>query len=69
MAQIIDHNTDTKFGGAVVIVPPENGGEAIELLILDNSSAPGQFWATLKTRCDMALDAINVVARQQGFGR
>ena len=36
MAAMIELNADVVFGGAVVIIPPENGGEPIELLILDS---------------------------------
>jgi hypothetical protein len=59
MAQAIEHNAKTsKFGGAAVIVPPEGGGAPIELLILDASGDPAQFWATIVTRAKMVIDEV-----------
>lgn len=68
MAQRIEHNSDAKFGGAVVIVPPV--GEQIELLMLDEAADAAQFWGTLKTRIQFALDKLEEQQRTaQGFGR
>jgi hypothetical protein len=74
MADRIDHNApmapDTPnvlFGGAAVIIPPNNGGKPVELLILDASSDPAQFWATVMTRIKLVVDEIETKSRQ-GFG-
>jgi len=69
MATRIDHNTDSNFGGAAVIVPPAQGGEKIELLMLDAKGDPAQFWGTILTRAQLELKAIDDKrAIQQGFG-
>lgn len=56
MAERIKHNADAKFGGAVVLVPPNNG-VPIELLMLDSAGDEGQFWATIITRIQLAMKA------------
>lgn len=69
MAAAIEHNGDATFGGAVVIIPPPNGGEAIELLILDLKADPAQFWSTIRTRIDIKLAELDQIQRKQAsFG-
>ena len=70
MAAAIEHNAGATFGGAVVIIPPTNGGEPIELLILDLKADPAQFWSTIKTRIEIKLAELDERQRsQQAFGR
>lgn len=75
MAARVQTNFGNAFGGVVVIVPPAGpqggfGGDAIELLMLDESGNPAQFWSTLKTRIDMTLSELQEKERQlTGFGR
>ena len=70
MAAAIEHNAAATFGGAVVIIPPTNGGEPIELLILDLKADPAQFWSTIKTRIEIKLAELDERQRsQQAFGR
>ena len=70
MAAAIEHNAGATFGGAVVIIPPPNGGEPIELLILDLKADPAQFWSTIKTRIEIKLAELDERQRsQQAFGR
>ena len=59
MAAAIEHNAGATFGGAVVIIPPPNGGEPIELLILDLKADPAQFWSTIRTRIDIKLAELD----------
>ena len=69
MAAAIEHNASATFGGAVVIIPPINGGEPIELLILDLKADPAQFWSTIRTRIDIKLSELDQVQRKQAsFG-
>jgi hypothetical protein len=63
MAQRIDHNAQDVFGGACVIVPPGEG-KPIELLMLDAQGDAGQFWATILTRIQMAMDDKNRQTQQ-----
>lgn len=58
MADRIDHNTSDPFGGAVTIYPPQNGGDPIEILLLDLSPDPAQFWATVQTRISLVLEKL-----------
>lgn len=72
MAQRIVANQQhgSPFGGAFVVVPPWNGGKAIETLILDAQQQPAQFWSILKTRCDIELARLDEAARNmQAFRR
>jgi hypothetical protein len=55
MAERIQHNEDATFGGACVLVPP-GGGKALELLMLDTAEDEGQFWATILTRIQVAIN-------------
>jgi hypothetical protein len=70
MADAIDHNAATQtFGGAVVIIPPVNAGEPIEMLVLDLKADPAQFWSTIKTRIEIKLAELDEQQRkQQAFG-
>ena len=70
MAERIDHNNDAGFGGACVFIPPQGMGDPIEVLILDNAGDPAQFYSTVATRLQIALDKLqgqNQAA--QAFGR
>ena len=58
MAERVLHNQDSVFGGAVVIVPPKNAGEQIELLMLDSAGDPAQFWSTIQTRIAIVMDKL-----------
>ena len=68
MADRIDHNDKTStFGGAIVIIPPDQGGEPVEILILDSQGDPGQFWSIVTHRVQAAITALDA-QRNQGFG-
>ena len=70
MADRIDHNADAVFAGAAVIVPPAEGGENVEMLILDSAESPVQFWSNVKTRCELELSKLDEKQRNtQAFGR
>lgn len=69
LADRIDQNADAGFGGAFLIVPPDNGGEVIETLILDTRQDPAQFWTLLKTKCDTELIALDAARRGQQLRR
>ncbi len=69
MADRIDHNADAVFAGAAVIVPPAEGGETVEILILDSSQSAVQFWGTLGAKCKIALEELDNKSRNtQAFG-
>ena len=70
MAARITHNQDATFGGAAVIMPPANGGEPIELLILDSKSDPAQFWGAILSRAQLEVNTIrsaNEMRQMTGF--
>lgn len=70
MADAIERNSDGAFGGAFVVVPPPNGGEPVETLILDNKQDPAQFWNLLMTKCQINLGELDQKQRAgQSFGR
>lgn len=71
MAARIEHNAHARFGGAFVIVPPEEGGNPMEVLVLDESQNAAQFWMVLNAKCKQALDEIAAkeAASGMGYGR
>lgn len=70
MAARIRLNKDNSFGGAFVIIPPDNGGEPIVTLILDDKQDPAQFYTLLKVKAEAQIVQIDQLARQQGgYGR
>jgi len=69
MADRIDHNQGSTFGGAAVIMPPDNGGDPVELLIIDAKADPAQFWGTILTRAQMEVQKLQDKSQiQQAFG-
>ena len=66
MADKIDLNDATTFGGAFVIIPPPDGGEPLETLILDAKQDPAQFFILLKARIDNAIVLLDQ-SKNQGF--
>jgi hypothetical protein len=68
MATRIAHNTEgARFGGAVVIVPPDGGGEPIEILFLDQAADAALFWSTVRTKITAVLEALAEKERQGGW--
>lgn len=62
IADKIDRNPETDFGGAFIIVPPD--GEPVSGILV---GAPdlGVFWGAVKLKCDKAVDTIDDKQRQQ----
>ena len=70
MADHVERNAQAGFGGCVVIVPPANGGDPIEILILDNRADVVQFYANLAARITVRTTELDAIGRQgQAFGR
>ena len=71
LADQIDKMDADKFGGCAVVVPPQDGGDPIEFLIIDPKKNAAQFFGTIKTRIDSEMVALENLQRQQqaGFGR
>ena len=71
MSNVITHNDDSGFGGAFVIVPPKDGGDVMETLILDNRQDAVQFWTLLQVKCQTQIAALDSANRQvqAGYGR
>lgn len=68
MAARLCRNADQAFGGAFVVIPPANGGDPLEALILDPKQDPATFWTLLKTKCDLAIGELDQKARNQQAG-
>lgn len=66
MAQRLEHNLDSTFGGAFVIVPPSGAGEPMEALILDSAGDPAQFLMLLQAKIAHALKEIEDRERSMG---
>ncbi len=70
MAAMIELNADVVFGGAVVIIPPNEGGAPIEILTLDNQADVVQFYATIQARITRNVSELEAKSRtNQAFGR
>lgn len=68
MADQIDRNEQSQFGGACVIVPPV--GDPVQVLILNSQRDAAQFWGMLDATVKLALATLDDQARiQQGYGR
>lgn len=70
MADRIEHNAGSEFGGACLIVPPFNGGDPIEFLLLGPKPDLAQFYSTIQTRIQMVLQEIQEkqrIATNMGF--
>lgn len=65
MAAKIRLNKDNPFGGAFVIVPPENGGDPFQTLILDAKQDPAQFFTLLKVKSEAQITLIDQAMRNQ----
>jgi hypothetical protein len=65
MAARIEHNTESTFGGAAVIIPPQVTGQEqpIEVLLLGDGD-PAQFIATVVTRLQLLAQQIDDYKRQ-----
>lgn len=70
MADAIELNGTATFGGAFVVIPPFEGGDLLETLILDNRQDASQFWIFLKTKSQTQMDDLDGKNRLgQSFGR
>lgn len=58
MADLIERN-EAVFAGAAVIVPPAEGGDPVEVLILDKAASAAQFWATVGARSKESVEAVD----------
>lgn len=66
MADLIDTNGDTNFGGAFLIVPPGTA-DPVDGFILSDAGDADTFFLLLKTKIDVAMDAVS--KKQQYGGR
>ena len=70
MADRIEHNKESTFGGACVIIPPAGGGDPVEFLVLDATGNPAQFWGVASSRIQQVLADLQETQRNlQTFGR
>lgn len=70
MADDIDRNAGAGFGGAFVCVPPTNGGEAFQTLIVGEGADPSDFWVMLKSKSQAQINAVDAAQRSgQAFRR
>ncbi len=68
MADRIDHNAGSTFGGAVVVLPAS--GDPIEFMLIGEPVDVAQFYSTLVTRVQNSLHALDEQTKSQlAFGR
>ncbi len=69
MAAAVEHNGDGRFGGAFVVIPPAEGGDPIETLILDSHQDATQFWSLLQAKAALMVQELEEKKRLTGaFG-
>lgn len=71
MAERIDHNEGSPFGGAIVIVTPAQEGlepEIFETVLLGRMSSPVIFWESLKKITSDSLNRLNEMERRSEAG-
>jgi len=69
LADKIELNDPAAFGGAFIILPPPNGGDVIETLILDGQQDAAQFYILLNGRITKAIEGLDSSRTQQAFRR
>ena len=68
MAERIRRNGDDNFGGAFLLIPPDNAGKAIEVMSVADTN-PAHFWLLVKAGVDEQYQEIQALsARQRSFG-
>lgn len=68
MADRIDHNVGSTFGGAVVVLPAS--GDPIEFMLIGEPVDVAQFYSTLNQRINNAVTALDEAAKSQlAFGQ
>jgi hypothetical protein len=55
MADHIEKNVDSPFGGVAMIIPPKDGGEPVEFFQIDPKPSIPEFWGLIRTKCDIAV--------------
>jgi len=68
VAEEIDRNVASGFGGAFVVVPPKDCGNSIATVILDARQDGMTFWLMLKAKCDAELQVLDAQQRQSQAG-
>lgn len=68
VAEEIDRNVASGFGGAFVVVPPAGAGNPLATVILDARQDGMTFWMMLKTKCDAELSVLAAQQRQEQAG-
>lgn len=72
MADRIERNDEAEFAGCIVVLPPETpdgrGGDGIEILLIDPTRNPRNFWATAKAEVEIGEHNFNENASTPQFG-
>ena len=67
MADRIERNENSEFGGAMLIISP--AGEVTDVLLVGSKPDNVHFWATIKNKMeDAAAQAILAEEKKQPFG-
>ena len=69
MVKAIEHNKDQPCGGAVVIVPPQGGGDPIAFMTIGAADL-AQFYGNITSRVQIVLQGLqDKQSLASGFGR
>jgi hypothetical protein len=69
MADHVERNAGAGFGGCVVIVPPEGGGDPIELLTICDTPDLTQFFGNISARITARVTELELLQQQRrAFG-
>ncbi len=64
MADRIERNPTSEFGGACVIVPP-GGGDPISFLLIDAKGDVAQFYGAIKAKLEIAIEELRSAQQRQ----
>lgn len=69
MADRIEKNSEESFGGCIMIFPPGEGVQPVEILKLDTKPDAAVFWGEVRSKADVAVAELTDKIRQGVFRR
>ena len=69
MADRIEKNSEESFGGCIMIFPPGENVEPVEILKLDTKPDASVFWGEVRSKADIAVAELADKARGMAFRR
>jgi hypothetical protein len=68
MADRLERNAATEFGGAFLIIPPEDGGP-LDGAFVTTTPNPVVFWSSVQGQVEIAVQRLTAPQQSRGYGR